>query len=137
MPGYAFTRLSCRAHHPTALCSTNGFSCLQIMTPLRDVTNVTAAAGKKSKSDKLGQVDHATLNYPPFRRNLYTEASDLSSMSEEKEADYQSQLDDITVRGRNVPRPVRNWFQCGLSRQILKVLQKTASTSPCPSRSVS
>jgi ATP-dependent RNA helicase DDX46/PRP5 len=30
-------------------------------------------AGKLSKSDKLGVVDHATINYPPFRKNFYIE----------------------------------------------------------------
>lgn len=30
-------------------------------------------AGKGSKGDRLGIVDHATINYPPFRKNFYIE----------------------------------------------------------------
>jgi hypothetical protein len=30
-------------------------------------------AGKMSKGDKLAAVDHATIEYPPFRRNFYIE----------------------------------------------------------------
>jgi hypothetical protein len=33
-------------------------------------------AGKTSKGDKLGAVDHATIEYPPFRRNFYIEVGD-------------------------------------------------------------
>ena len=89
-------------------------------------------AGKMSKSDKLGQVDHSTINYPPFRRNFYMEASDLSRMSEKEVAEYRSQLDDIKVRGKDVPRPVKNWFQCGLSGRILDVLKKDGFDKPMP-----
>lgn len=32
-------------------------------------------AGKLSKGDKLAAVDHATMEYPPFRRNFYIEVS--------------------------------------------------------------
>ena len=77
-------------------------------------------------------VDHATIQYPAFRRNLYTEASDLSRMSEEEVAEFRSQLDDITVRGKDVPRPVKNWFQCGLSGRILDVLKKDGFDKPMP-----
>lgn len=30
-------------------------------------------AGKGSKGDRLGLVDHSTINYPPFRKNFYIE----------------------------------------------------------------
>ena len=115
---------SCCAH-PTALLCTNAFSCLQKW--MRDVT-----AGKMSKSDKLGQVDHSTINYPPFRRNFYMEASELSRMSEKEVAEYRSQLDDIKVRGKDVARPVKNWFQCGLTGRILDVLKKEGFDKPMP-----
>ena len=69
------------------------------------MTNVTV--GKVSKTDKLTQVC-STIKYPTFGRNFYWEALDLSRMSEEEVAEYRSQLDDIKVHGRNVPRPVKN-----------------------------
>lgn len=30
-------------------------------------------SGKLSKGDKMVAVDHATMNYPPFRKNFYIE----------------------------------------------------------------
>jgi ATP-dependent RNA helicase DDX46/PRP5 len=33
-------------------------------------------AGKMSKGDKLAAVDHAAVEYPPFRRNFYIEVGE-------------------------------------------------------------
>ncbi len=54
-------------------------------------------AGKLTKSDKLGQVDHSTIDYPPFRRSFYTETGALAKMSDEEVAAYRKELDDIKV----------------------------------------
>lgn len=92
--------------------------------------NVTS--GKLSKSDKLGQVDHSTIDYPPFRRNFYIEAQEIQMMTEKQVADYRLQLDDIKVRGRDVPRPVKNWAQCGLTGRTMDVMKKNGFTNPMP-----
>ena len=101
------------------------------------MTNVTAAKMGKSdasidKNDKLGQINCSTLKYPAFRRDIYLEASDLSRMSEEEVAIFRSRLEDLKVRGFDAPRPVQSWIQCGLSAQILKVLQKDGFNKPMP-----
>lgn len=54
-------------------------------------------AGKLSKSDKLGVVDHSTIDYPPFRRSFYTETGALAKMTDEEVAAYRKELDDIKV----------------------------------------
>lgn len=97
--------------------------------------NVTAA--KLSKSDKLGQVDHSTINYPVFRRNFYIEAQEIQMMTEKQVADYRLQLDDIKVRGKDVPRPVKNWAQCGMSGRIMDTLKKSGFTNPMPIQVIS
>ena len=89
-------------------------------------------AAKLSKSDKLGQVDHSTINYPPFRRNFYIESQELQMMTDKQVADYRLLLDDIKVRGRDVPKPVKNWAQCGLTGRIIDVLKKSGFNSPMP-----
>ena len=55
-------------------------------------------AGKTSKGDKLGPVDHAKMNYRPFRRNFYIEVPELSRMTEAETAEYRTQLDGIKAR---------------------------------------
>jgi DEAD/DEAH box helicase len=36
------------------------------------------------------------------------------------------------VRGQNIPKPVRNWNQCGLSSRVLDVLKKSGFERPMP-----
>lgn len=38
----------------------------------------------------------------------------------------------LQVRGKNVPRPVRNWNQCGLSSRVVDTLRKAGMTEPMP-----
>jgi hypothetical protein len=38
-------------------------------------------SGKLSKGEKLIAVDHATINYPPFRKNFYIEVTGRCGMS--------------------------------------------------------
>ncbi|KAI3433563.1 hypothetical protein D9Q98_003374 [Chlorella vulgaris] len=89
-------------------------------------------AGKMSKGDKLTAVDHSTLSYPPFRRNFYIEVPELARMSAGEVEEYRKQLDGIKVRGKDVPKPVKNWNQCGLSTRILDVLKKGGFERPLP-----
>ena len=58
--------------------------------------NVTA--GKLSKGEKLGVVDHSTMDYAPFRRDFYIEVPELARMSDEEVAEARKQLDGIKVR---------------------------------------
>ena len=39
---------------------------------------------------------------------------------------------DIKVRGLNCPKPVENWFQCGLSEAVLEVIEKKKFAKPFP-----
>ena len=36
------------------------------------------------------------------------------------------------VRGKDIPKPVRNWNQCGLSSRVLEVLRKAGYGAPMP-----
>ena len=36
------------------------------------------------------------------------------------------------VRGKDIPKPVRNWNQCGLSSRVLEVLRKAGYSKPMP-----
>ena len=72
-------------------------------------------AGKLSKSDKLGIVDHSTINYPPFRRSFYSETGALAKMSEEEVAEYRKFMEDIKVTPL-VPTPLHLLLNCILSQ---------------------
>ncbi|EIE18729.1 DEAD-domain-containing protein [Coccomyxa subellipsoidea C-169] len=53
-------------------------------------------------------------------------------MTEEEVAAYRKELEDIKVRGKDIPTPVKNWNQCGLSSRVLDVLQKGGFARPMP-----
>ena len=59
------------------------------------IKNVTT--GKLSKGDKLGLVDHSTMQYPPFRRNFYIEVTELARMTEAEVTELRKQLDNVKV----------------------------------------
>ena len=53
-------------------------------------------------------------------------------MYDAKVDEYRTDMEGIKVKGKNVPKPRKNWLQCGVSSKILKLLKK--STSPPLSR---
>jgi ATP-dependent RNA helicase DDX46/PRP5 len=53
-------------------------------------------------------------------------------MSDTEVAALRAELGGIKVRGRDLPRPIRNWAQCGLSLQILQTLKRSGYTEPLP-----
>ena len=54
-------------------------------------------AGKLSKGDKLGPVDHGTVSYLPFRKNFYIEVPELARLSEDDVMSLRKELDGIKV----------------------------------------
>ena len=36
------------------------------------------------------------------------------------------------VRGKDIPKPVKNWNQCGISSRVLDVLKKGGLSAPMP-----
>lgn len=86
--------------------------------------DVLALAAIKKKKREMPDIDHAKIEYEPFRKQFYTEPSNLAEMTEEEVANLRLELDGIKVRGRDVPKPVQKWSQCGLGVQTLDVVHK-------------
>jgi ATP-dependent RNA helicase DDX46/PRP5 len=90
-------------------------------------------AGKASKADKLGVVDHATIAYESFRKNFYIESAEIARLSDADVAAMRKvALEGVKCRGRDVPRPIRSWTQAGLGQKILDVLAKLGHERPLP-----
>ncbi|KAJ5951143.1 Helicase C-terminal [Penicillium vulpinum] len=88
------------------------------------VEDVLALAAIKKKKREIPVIDHSKIEYEPFRKEFYTEPSNLAEMTEEEVANLRLELDGIKVRGANVPTPVQKWSQCGLGVQTLDVVHK-------------
>jgi ATP-dependent RNA helicase DDX46/PRP5 len=86
--------------------------------------DVLAMAANKKKKREIPVVDHTKTEYEPFRKQFYTEPSNLADMTAEEVANLRLELDGIKIRGSNVPKPIQKWSQCGLGVQTLDVIQK-------------
>lgn len=84
---------------------------------------------KKTKVEKLSIVDHSKIDYPPFRKNFYTEVKEISRMTSEEVAAYRKQL-ELKIHGKDVPKPVKAWHQTGLSTKILDIIKKLNYEKP-------
>lgn len=66
---------------------------------------------------------HFQVYYRPFRKNFYVETAEQAKLTKKDVDDYREEL-DIRVRGKNCPKPVRSWAQCGVEWKILNTLKK-------------
>eukprot|EP01138_Halocafeteria_seosinensis_P009376 gb/GECG01009581.1/.p1 GENE.gb/GECG01009581.1/~~gb/GECG01009581.1/.p1 ORF type:complete len:1041 (+),score=200.89 gb/GECG01009581.1/:1-3123(+) len=85
---------------------------------------------KMAKKD-LQPVDHSKIDYIDFRKCFYIPAPEVKNLSEQEVAKFRDES-EMKVRGRNVPNPVRNWEDCGLSDTVMSVLHKLRFEEPFP-----
>ncbi|XP_019100888.1 PREDICTED: DEAD-box ATP-dependent RNA helicase 45-like [Camelina sativa] len=86
---------------------------------------------KKTKAEKLSLVDHSKIEYEPFRKNFYIEVKDISRMTQDVVNAYTRDL-ELKVHGKGVPRPIKSWYQTGLTSKILDTLKKLNYEKPMP-----
>lgn len=65
-------------------------------------------------------------------QNLYIESREITRMTEAEVAELQADLGGVTVKGKDVMRPIRAWPQCGLSLPLLHALQRHNYREPLP-----
>lgn len=85
---------------------------------------------KSSKKKDILQVNHENIKYKEFRKNFYTETSEITKMSEAEVKEYRRSMDNMKIRGIKCPRPIKNWFQCGLSNRILEIIAEQKYEKP-------
>lgn len=85
---------------------------------------------KSNKKKDILQVDHESINYKDFRKNFYTETSEISKMTDEEVKEFRKSMDNIKIRGIKCPRPIKNWYQCGLSTRILEIIAEQKYERP-------
>ena len=67
-----------------------------------------------------------------FRKNFYSETSEISKMTDEEVKEYRKSMDNMKIRGLKCPRPIKNWYQCGLSNRILEIISEQGYEKPTP-----
>ncbi|CAI2350264.1 unnamed protein product [Caenorhabditis sp. 36 PRJEB53466] len=90
----------------------------------------TAAASLCHKGRLLAQTDHNKVYYRKFKKNFYIETEEIKRMTKAEVKAYREELDSITVKGVDVPKPIKTWAQCGVNLKMMNVLKRQAYTKP-------
>ncbi|VDP89525.1 unnamed protein product [Echinostoma caproni] len=90
------------------------------------------ALAQLQKKEKLLPVDHSKIAYEPFRKNFYIEVPELVKMSKEDVKAYRASLENIRVRGKDCPKPLKTWVQAGISSRLLTCLKRNKFDKPTP-----
>jgi ATP-dependent RNA helicase DDX46/PRP5 len=83
----------------------------------------------KTKSEMVF-TDHSKVYYRPFKKNFYVEVPEINKMSDDEVIKYRLELEDIKVKGKNCPKPIKTWAQCGVSYKISECLKKNLFDKP-------
>lgn len=86
--------------------------------------------GPKRNKKEVPTVDHSKVEYEDFEKNFYRESIEVAEMTDDEVATLRAELDNITVRGMDLPKPITKWSQCGFGTQILDVIKDNKFESP-------
>ncbi|KAK7427705.1 pre-mRNA processing RNA-helicase [Neonectria magnoliae] len=92
--------------------------------------NAFLAMTNKRKKKDIPTIDYSKIEIQPIRKNFWVEPAELASLTEAEVADLRLELDGIKVNGKDVPKPVQKWAQCGLTRQTLDVIDNLGYEKP-------
>jgi ATP-dependent RNA helicase DDX46/PRP5 len=84
---------------------------------------------REAKKDLTSKVTQEQVN---INKNLYIESTEITNMTDEEVKKYRKSNGDIKVRGLNCPKPIKNWYQCGLPLQIIDLIEKKKFEHPFP-----
>jgi ATP-dependent RNA helicase DDX46/PRP5 len=79
---------------------------------------------KLAKKKELLETDHTKVEYEAFRKDFYVEPQEYARVSAKQVDQMRLDLDGIKVRGKNCPKPVERWSQCGLPNKVQEILRK-------------
>lgn len=97
-----------------------------------ELVSALKTIARKTKGKDLPKVDHDKAEYTPFRKDFYVEVPELTKMTKEEVAAYRAELENIKIKGKKCPNPVKTWGQCGLATKILDIMRKNNYEKPTP-----
>lgn len=97
-----------------------------------ELASALISIAKKNKKKDLPKIDHKTVEYPPFRKEFYVEVPELAKMTKEEVIAYRRELENIKVKGKDCPNPIKSFPQSGLSKKILDVMRRCKYETPTP-----
>ncbi len=97
-----------------------------------ELASVLLSIARKNKKKDLPQVDHQKIEYPSFRKDFYVEVPELAKMVKEEVVARRMELENVKVKGKNCPTPIKTFAQSGLTKKILDVMRKYKYETPTP-----
>lgn len=97
-----------------------------------ELVSALKTIAKKTKGKDLPKVDHNKVEYEPFRKEFYVEVPELAKMTKAEVVAQRVELENIKVKGKHCPTPIRTWAQCGLPTKVLDVMKKCGYEKPTP-----
>lgn len=79
---------------------------------------------RRAEKKDLKLVNHDDLYYAKINKSLYIETKEIAKMTDKEVAEFRKNNGDIKVRGVKCPKPIQNWYQCGLPDGVLEVIEK-------------
>ncbi len=77
--------------------------------------------------------DHSKIYYRPFNKNFYVEVPEIARMTHDEVELYRdTDLEGVKIKGKNCPKPVKTWAQCGVSLKVLECLKRHRFDKPTP-----
>ncbi|OIW17177.1 hypothetical protein TanjilG_18132 [Lupinus angustifolius] len=71
---------------------------------------------------------------PHFEKNFYSESPTVRAMTEDEVEEYRRRR-EITVEGRDVPKPVKTFHDVGFPEYVIQEIEKAGFTEPTPIQS--
>ena len=87
---------------------------------------------RRAEKKDLKRVDHSLETYEPINKNMYIETKEISRMTDKEVAEFKKLNGDIKVRGLKCPKPINNWYQCGLPDAVMDVIERKGFARPFP-----
>nr|POE47628.1 pre-mrna-processing atp-dependent rna helicase prp5 [Quercus suber] len=86
---------------------------------MNDISKMKA----KRKKKEVPTTDHSKINYEPFRKQFYSESVELADMTPEDVEALRADLENITIKGKDPPKPILKFSQGGFGAQIVDVIR--------------
>ena len=84
------------------------------------------------KEKDLKPVDHSKMNYDYFTKNIYIESPEITKLTNEEIIEIRKSNGSILVKGKEIPKPIQEFYQCGLSTKITEILESKQIKKPFP-----
>ena len=98
-----------------------------------DIDNIWKSMKNNIDKEKdLKPVDHSKMNYDFFTKDIYIESPEISKLTNEEVMEIRKTNGSILVKGKDIPKPILEFYQCGLNTKIMEILSSKEIKKPFP-----